>query len=52
MGMCNVQRLMNDQYLDVPGVKVEEGVVAVPVRGPAHPVSWGVTCSLSLGVFE
>ena len=39
-------------YLDVPGVRVEEGVVAVPAQGPAHPVPLGVTCSLSLGVFE
>ena len=38
MGMCNVHRLMNDQYLDVPGVRVEEGVVDVPTQGPAHPV--------------
>ena len=40
------------QYLDVPGVRVEEGVVAVPAQGPAHPVPWGVTCFLSLGVLE
>ena len=40
------------QYLDVPGVRVEEGVVAVPAQGPAHPVPWGVTCSLYLGVLE
>ena len=24
------------QYLEVPGVKVEEGVVAVPAQCPAH----------------
>ena len=52
MGMCNVHRLMDDQYLDVPGVRVEEGVVAVPTQGPAHPVPWGVTCSFSIGVLE
>ena len=54
-GMCNVHRLMTDQdsiYLDVPGVRVEEGVVAVPAQGLAHPVPWGVTYSLSLGVLE
>ena len=50
MGMCNVHRPMNDQYLDVPGVRVVERVVAVPAQGPAHPVPWGVTCSLSLCV--
>ena len=52
MGMCNVHRLMNDQYLHVPGVRVEEGVVADPTQGPAQPVPWGVSCSLSLGVLE
>ena len=40
----------------VPGCprcpRVEEGVVAVPGQGPAHPVPFGVTCSLSLGVLE
>ena len=40
------------QYLDVPGVRVQEGAVAVPAQGPSHPVPWGVTCSLSLGVLE
>ena len=40
------------QYFEVLGVRVEEGVVAVPAQDPAHPVPWGVTCSLSLGVLE
>ena len=40
------------QYLDVPGVSVEEEVVAVPDQGPAHPVPRGVTCSLSLDFLE
>ena len=56
MGMCNVQYALTHewpgQYLDVPGVRVEEGAVALPAQGPAHPVPWGVTCSLSLGVLE
>ena len=33
-----------------PRFRVEEGVVAIPAQGPAHPVPWRVTCSLSLGV--
>ena len=45
MGICNVQRLMNDQYLDVQGVRVEEGVVAWSLRGRL----WiAVDCSCTL----
>ena len=49
---CALTHELPGQYLDVPGVRVEEGAVPLPEQGPAQPVPWGVTCSLPLGVLE